>query len=84
MIVTLKGMPDGKALAYETGFPYFVDHVKLRLAEHEPHCVTPNDGAAPVNVMPVEREITFCFSHKIGGHCVYKAVPNVSIHGDKQ
>ena len=73
MIVTLKGMPEGKDLAYETGFHYFVDHVRLRIAEHEPPCVTPSDGEKPVNFMPMEWEITFCFSHNVGGHSVYSA-----------
>lgn len=81
MIVTLKGMPDGKDLAYETGFHYFVDHVKLRIAEHKPPRVTPSNGAKPVNLMPMEREITFHFSHKIGGHCIYTAAPNVELTG---
>ena len=79
MIVTLKGMPDGKDLAYETGVHYFVDHVKLRIAEHEPPRVTPSNGEKPDNFMPMEREITFCFSHNVGGHSIYSAVPNVQI-----
>jgi hypothetical protein len=77
MIVTLKGMPDGKDLAYETGFHYFVDHVKLRIAEHDPPHVIPSDGKNPVNIMPMAREITFCFSHNIDGHSIYSAVPNI-------
>lgn len=77
MIVTLKGMPAGKDLVYETGFHYFVDHVKLRIAEHEPVRVTPSDGATQINAMPVEREITFCFSHNVDGHSIYSVVPNV-------
>ena len=78
MIVTLTGMPDGKDMAYETGFHYFIDHVKLRIAEHVPPNVTPNEGHMPVNIMPTEREITFRFWRQFGETLHYKAeVSNV-------
>lgn len=71
MIVTLKRMPDGKCLAYETGFHHFIDTIKLRIPEHNPPNITSSNGAEPVNIMIMEREITFHFSHNIGGHCIY-------------
>lgn len=75
MIVTLKGMPDGKDLEYETGFPYFIDTVRLRIAEHNPPDITPGQGAMPVNTLPVERVVVFCFSHEIPGRYIYTAAP---------
>ena len=71
MIVTLRGLPDGKDLTYETGFNYFVDTVRLRIAEYGPPDVTPSLGAMPVDVMPTQREVVFYFSRNIGGHCIY-------------
>ena len=72
MMVVLNGMPDGKYLCYETGVSFFVDHVKLRIAEHMHPKITPADGKLPVNVMPAVREITFSFWKSVDGTLHYK------------
>jgi hypothetical protein len=83
MIVTLVGIPrfGGNDIEYETGFSYFIDLVRVRIAEQVPSQVTPNTGAHPVKGMPVVREITFCFDSKIDGRLIYAIAPNVDVRG---
>lgn len=66
MIVTLIGS-NGKVLEYETDCQYFIDHIKL--LEHMPVKITPECGTNPC--VSLSREITFYFSHSVGGRCIY-------------
>lgn len=75
MRVTLIKALDGKDLEYETGFRYFVDAIKLRIAEHESPKITPSVGQQPVKCAHTEREITYYFSHKNGERCIYAPAP---------
>ena len=72
VVVTLRGMPDGKDRSHETGFYYFVDHVRLEVLNYTPPPTAATNGAQPINRIPTKKMLTFQFSHiDVGGHCFY-------------